>query len=735
MNDLHFFKDMHISKSFKLARFLNAVMSFLDSAKKNRLLFGTFLSAIILLSIALTRVAAFISGGGVSFPLLLVVLQVVFVLLSYISFGMAKRISKRFRSKLDVGVRDSWLFLVAFNAYIICLVPVGGVFIILSFVAAGLLTLSLLAFIGYLYEKKIAVKKQPDLDIPEDLDVDEEIDFELLENTERRKVQIEGDTRDAILLGAGEETRIAIKGSVERIKFAVGIRESLRTTSPESTLIKVYEERGENSRLLYSKELDPVTDPNSRGWIEVALDVEANPEEAKRNLLIKVESDTEARKESPVKYCCFSGPRVSGKKNSRKVILIVLDAVRYDQLGCYGNSKNITPNIDSLASDGVLYDNAIVQGEWTLPSFMSMLSGLYPSAHHVYHHTSYHTLDKRFPTLTQVLRKNGFITRNYFTHKRLMSHFGFARGFDSHIFRQCDKEWNIATADDVTDRALDMLSFHADDDLFLMLHYFDTHQPCDPPSPYSEMFDKTYGKKVKKNVRQTLMDKKDEAFDSKDLDNLIARYNAEIFRADAKVGMIIDELKKTGQYDDAMIIVTADHGMLLNDHGSMTKITLFDETVKVPLVVKYPASLPCEKGVKVEDTIAEANLDLMPTILDSYGIEKPEHLQGRSLCGTEKPELSKEKSKGYAISESLFGNSYTVSLKDKEYRYIFKTNFDISNFTNYASNNTEEAVFKTAKGSPEAKIEGAEAGELIKKYSPLVKEHIENVLKVHNNKK
>ena len=735
MNNLHFFKDIHISKSFRLARFLNIAMDFLNSAKTSRFLFTSFLTAIIFLSIATAKVLVSIFGGYISFPLLLVTTQITFILLNYISFEMAKKIAKRFKCKLDVGIRDSWLFLVAFNTFIICLIPIRAKFVVVSFVFVGILTSVFLVLIAYFYEKKIAIKKQPDLDIPADLDADDEIDFEYDKNVERRKVQIKGDTRNAILLSAGEEAHFTIKGSTERIKFAVGIRESLRTTYPETTLIKVYEERGESSKLLYSKGLDPVTDPNSRGWTEVALDIETNLKEDKINLLVKVESDTEARKRSAGKYGCFSDPRVSAKKSPKKIILIVLDAVRYDQLGCYGGNAKLTPNIDLLASDGVIYSNAIVQGEWTLPSFMSMLSGLYPSAHHVYHHTSYHALDKKFLTLAQILRRNGFVTRNYFTHKRLVSHFGFARGFDSHIFRQCDKEWNTATADDVTDRALDMLSFHADDDLFLMLHYFDTHQPCDPPSPYSEMFDKLYGKKIKKNVRQLLLDKDNETFDSKDLNNLISRYNAEIFRADIKIGMIVDELKKSGQYDDAMIVVTADHGMLLNDHGSMTKITLFDETVKVPLLVKYPASLNYGKAFKVDDSIAEANLDLMPTILDCYGIAKPEYLQGKSLYSIEKPEIAIAEKKGYAISESLFGNSYTVSLRDKNYRYIYKTNFDISKFTNYALNNIEEAVFKIVEGSSEVRVEGVQANELIKKYNSLIKEHIEKVLKLHNSKK
>ncbi|MCK4852175.1 MAG: sulfatase, partial [Candidatus Omnitrophica bacterium] len=488
-----------------------------------------------------------------------------------------------------------------FNVYSVYLLPffddrpVSG-FLLLSGLAAAA------AGCLYLYyEKRVAVKKQPDLDIPCALEADEAVDFIVRGEAVRKKIQINGDTRDAFILGPGEEVELTLLAKARNIKFAVGVRELSGQGRFPGTGVKVFEKKDGSERiLLYAGHMDPSGDHNARNWAEVDLELPAGGEERERSIVVSADPRDRSVKDGPERSLCFAGPRISGRSAPRKIILIVLDAVRADHVGCYGYARGLTPNIDELAGAGTRFSNAIVQGEWTLPSFMSMLTGMYPSAHHVYHHTRYHSLDKKVRTLPGVLRKNGFMTRSYFTHKRLMSHFGFARGFDSHLFRQCDKQWNTATADDVTDRALDMLEFHKHDDLFLMAHYFDTHQPCDPPSPYSGMFDKLYGSKVRKNVRQVLLEGKGQGFDEKDLYNLIARYDAEIFKVDLKVGIIVDHLKRTGQYDDAMIIVTADHGMLLNDHGSLTRITLFDETVRVPFIVKYPGPMNIEKGARVE---------------------------------------------------------------------------------------------------------------------------------------
>ena len=354
------------------------------------------------------------------------------------------------------------------------------------------------------------------------------------------------------------------------------------------------------------------------------------------------------------------------------------------------------------------------------------LRGKYPSSHNVYQDTVYHALDKGTETLPQALRKNGFITRSYFTHKRLMSHFGFASGFDSHLFRQCDRKANRATADDVTDRALDMLEFHKDDNLFLMLHYFDTHQPCDPPAPYSEMFDKTYGKEVKKNIRQILMDRKDEKFDLEDLDNLIARYDEEILRVDLKIGTIVDFLKSSGAYDDATIIVTADHGMLLNDHGTMTAIKLYDEMVRVPFIIKYPFSNGTQRGHFDDKTFVGASIDIMPTILDTYGIQIPVTVQGESI--KENCEVDAE---NYSISESLFAGAYTASIRDESFRYSYKTFFDVSDFKNYKLSEFEETLFCVSDSGPEVAVNVAEYEDVCNKYRVIVESHIEDMLDTH----
>ncbi len=733
-DDLHFFKDIHISRTQKGARFLNIFADFRRAAKNNRVLFFLFLSATVFTSISTAKFLGALLGTVFSFSDQIMIFEVVLMLFCLACLKGAVKISSRFRCRMDVSIRDSWFFLFAFNVYFVTFLPFFTNAPVLGFLVSSLAVAGTFSVLYVFYVKKIAVKKQPDLEIPGTVKADDPVDFMVSGSHTREKVQINGDTRDAFLMDIDGKIKMELPPDAKKIKFAIGVRESIKKPAYNAVIIKVSELNvdGEEN-LIYSKYLETSPDNNTRSWSEVSADLVGQDPSRSRHIVVKVEaSGNGAPLDGDERRYCFSGPRLSGKSKPRKVILIVADAVRSDHVGCYGYGRPITPNIDSLAKDGVSFDTAFTQGQLTLPSFMSMLTGMYPTSHHVYHSQHYSMLGEATATLPEILRKNGFVTRSYFTHRRLMSHFGFAKGFDSHLFRQYDKEWNIATADDVTNKALDMLEFHKDDDLFQMIHFFDTHQPCDPPAPFSEVFDKTYGRKIIKDVRHELMKGKKTGFDEADLNNLIARYDTEISRVDMKIGILMDRLKREGHYEDAMIIVTADHGMLLNDQGSLTDMTLFDEIVKVPFIVKFPESAEVSKGVPVEDSVIEANIDIMPTVLDVCGIDVPPTVQGKSVFPLAKGEGSM---KEYAISESLFDDIYSVSLRDQRYRYTFKTEFDILKFNNYRESRTEEHVFKADARMPESDVDQNEKATFVNKYKTVVEQHIKQSLDMNNNSK
>ncbi|HTZ11405.1 MAG TPA: sulfatase, partial [Candidatus Margulisiibacteriota bacterium] len=445
--------------------------------------------------------------------------------------------------------------------------------------------------------------------------------------------------------------------------------------------------------LLFTKVFDPKDNYEERQWLDVRIGLDWSGIDFNTHEFI-LQAD-------PKSAFCLSEPRYKkGAGKAGKIIFVVFDGVRSDHVGCYGYQRNTTPHIDAFSKDAVLFRQAQVQGEWTLTSFMSFLTGLYPSAHGVFHPTLYQHLHPKITTLPQILREHGFINRCYFTHKRLVSNFGFARGFDSHIFRQCDKENRIAFADDVMTYGVDMLDFHKDDDLFLMLHFFDTHQPCNPASPYSDIFDKTYPSEAIKDVRTYLLKNKKQSLPPRDIQNLIARYDAEIYRQDKRFGLLVEYLKATGGYDEATIIFTSDHGMLLGDHGDLATIQLFDESLRVPLLIKFPYSICNKRGVEVSDAAIESNLDIMPTILDLLSIKNTAPTQGKSLLtlvNGRSPGGNKEDS---IISESFFKDTYTVSIRDKDSRYTAKADCDFSDISKIDFKVKNEKLYEIRDISP-----------------------------------
>jgi arylsulfatase A-like enzyme len=165
------------------------------------------------------------------------------------------------------------------------------------------------------------------------------------------------------------------------------------------------------------------------------------------------------------------------------VVLIVMEVARPDHFSCYGYYRNTTPNIDRLANHGILFENAFSQASWTLPSHMSMLTSLYPSAHGVTDNQQ--NLSSDITTLPQILKRNGFATAGVVSHFNMRRVYGFDRGFD---YYQDNASMMEATADRVNEQALEWLNQNFNKQFFLYLFYFDVHLPYTPPKPFDTKF-------------------------------------------------------------------------------------------------------------------------------------------------------------------------------------------------------------------------------------------------------
>src|ERR1700722_856020 len=296
----------------------------------------------------------------------------------------------------------------------------------------------------------------------------------------------------------------------------------------------------------------------------------------------------------------------TSKPNSPNVILITLDTTRADRMGFLGSDRGLTPNLDALAKDSAVFIRAYSQVPLTPASHATILTGTYPQFHQV--STFGAPLTDDLPYAPAILRARGYHTAAFVGSIVLDPKPpyapGFERGFDTygagfhHERAGEDRHRTVERrGDEVVKRALAWLGSHRNGPFFLWVHLFDAHDPYDPPEPYTTQY-------------------------------ASAPYDGAIAYEDAVVGRLLRQLKARGLYDGSVMAVTADHGESLGAHGEDTHgIFLYDETIHVPLLIKFPRAAGA--GNRLENRVEL--VDILPTLLQAAGIAVPEAVQGKSL--------------------------------------------------------------------------------------------------------
>lgn len=351
----------------------------------------------------------------------------------------------------------------------------------------------------------------------------------------------------------------------------------------------------------------------------------------------------------------------------RFVVLVVMDTVRRDALGCYGNDRGTTPGIDALAADGVRFDRAVSSSGWTLPAVASLLTGTWPSIHGALGRgTQLTPLRPEVATAAEVMKAAGFNTAGYANAAFVSPKLGLDRGFDvfDHVYM-----YNQSTrrADETMDAAIEYTRVHRGEDCFIMIHLFDPHLDYDPPAGYATRFTGGRTEPAPPLSIETCLalGEGEAAPDSADVDYIRGVYLGEVAFMDAQIERFANELKARGLYDRALIVVTADHGEEFWDHdGFEHGHTLYDELVGVPLVVKFPADLhPTTRRVAWQVRV----LDVMPTVFDYLGVEAPESFRGESLLSYVRGEPDGHRD---SLSESLLYGTRRVAWRTGRYTYI-----------------------------------------------------------------
>jgi len=297
---------------------------------------------------------------------------------------------------------------------------------------------------------------------------------------------------------------------------------------------------------------------------------------------------------------------------SPNVIVITMDTTRADRMGFLGSQRGLTPNLDVLAKDSVVFTRAYSQAPLTPVSHSTIFTGTFPQYHHVVNFSL--PLPTDLPYMPAILKEHGYSTGAFVGSIALDPTWevaGFERGYDTYDAGFSWQKFTPATryqtmerrAGDVVDHALSYLDKPRQGPFFIWVHVYDPHSPYDPPEPYKTRYAK-------------------------------ALYDGEIAYVDSALGKFFEQLKAKGLYDNTEIFLTADHGESLGEHGEEEHgVFLYDETIHVPLVIKLRNGESA--GKRIEDRVELA--DILSTVLGTADITVPDQVQGQSLLGFLEP--------------------------------------------------------------------------------------------------
>ena len=337
------------------------------------------------------------------------------------------------------------------------------------------------------------------------------------------------------------------------------------------------------------------------------------------------------------------------------IVLLTIDSLRADHLGCYGYNRNISPHLDALATEATKFERAFAAGIPTMPSFTTLLSGLHPLRHGITAHASEQRLAPDVQTLAQMAHSAGYVTvaiDNLATQAHGRGGW-FARGFDyysSFLYQPFSNQ-----SEQLTDRAISYCEQLQDRPFFLWLHLWDPHSPYSPPSPFDTMhYQPQADTKAHYNAvierapdyyQAFLSDMKPKIAD--DYDYIVAQYDGEISYVDQQCGRLFQSLKDLNLWDKSHVIALSDHGEAFGEGGVyFDHHGLYDAVTRLVLLWKTP-----EKRAASTCSALISHEDITPTLIEYCGLKAPDYeLTGQSFA----PALR---------GETFAGRDYVISVE------------------------------------------------------------------------
>lgn len=334
-------------------------------------------------------------------------------------------------------------------------------------------------------------------------------------------------------------------------------------------------------------------------------------------------------------------PRLSASCTDCNVILVSIDTLRADHLGVYGYGRDTSPAIDLFTENAIVFENAIAQAPWTLPSHVSMLTGLYSTRHGVVNMAP--QIPNSTLTLADILHEMGYKTYA-FTDGGYV-----AKRFNYHTFDVFDDTGDHNGRN--YGKMINWLGNHSNETFFLFWHDYQPHYPYAPPEEYDVFSDENYSgivntfpgeddqvcDEINVSVEREWCNTKTGYYYNLILDNLTEddlahvkdMYDGEILAVDAKFQGLVNLLEERGILDKTLIVFTSDHGESFAERDSHKRIghtLMYEEVLRVPLIIKVPSM---RKQIRVAPVVE--SIDIMPTVLDLLGLGVPAGLDGESL--------------------------------------------------------------------------------------------------------
>ena len=331
-------------------------------------------------------------------------------------------------------------------------------------------------------------------------------------------------------------------------------------------------------------------------------------------------------------------PSPARLRADHNVVVLLIDCLRADHVGAYGHTNPTTPHIDALAADGVRFEQAIAQTNWTKPSIVSLFTGTHLSAHTITEGrlagrsgdeavAARHVLVDELTTMAEVLSAAGFLTGGFVNQGHLAEYLGFGQGFDVYETELHDPQ--------VQSRFIEWVEGLDGARFFAYLHLLDLHFPY-TPQDHIDVFNDDLSERVitplvsrgGRGFRRYIANHQ---LTDENIRELKGLYDGELLGVDARVRHVLTFLKDRGLYENSLIVLTSDHGEAFFEHGTFEHggDLLYSELVRVPLILKLPGGR--HAGSVVASPVQVA--DILPTTLELFDLPALPNLGSRSVLG------------------------------------------------------------------------------------------------------